>query len=177
MSMLSRRLHVQRHTKNQTVSSHFSRLALIVSLMTISGCGSSGQVKETLVPVTGSVTLDGKPTEGIRLSFVPMSGTKAVGGCWATTDDQGQFTVQHISKKEGIPVGQYHVLLSRRVKADGSVLGPDESPTMVQSQESISPMYSDPGRAGKHNEVIVTEKGATNVNLKVTSAPKGNKKR
>lgn len=121
--------------------------------------------------MTGSVTVDGKPLEGIRLSFMPMSGTKAIGGCWAVTDADGTYTVMHVSKKEGIPIGQYHVLVSRRVKPDGSPLGPDESPTMVQSQESINPMYSDPSRVGKHNEVAVTDKGATNVNLKVSSAP------
>lgn len=133
------------------------------------GCGGSSGPAEKLVEASGMVKLDGKPTPGIRLSFLPNAGTKAVGGCWAVTDDDGHFSVVHLSNKEGIPPGKYDVLFSLRVKPDGTPLGENDSPTMVQSQETISKMYSDPAKIGLHNKVDIPEKGATSLDFALSS--------
>lgn len=147
-------------------------LSLIIPLTLCAGCGGGSTMKpETLVPASGRVQLDGKPVAGIRLSFQPVSGTKAVGGYWAVTDDDGKFTVRQHASKPGIPPGEYEVRLSRLVKADGTPLEEDESPTMVQAIESISQMYSDPSRAGLHNRVTVSEKGNESMDFKVSSIP------
>lgn len=153
----------------RNVNRRWTNFLLILPFVILPGCGSSARISEKLVEASGSVLLDGKPVEGIRLSFQPLSGTKAVGGCWAVTDEDGSFKVTHFSNKSGLPPGKYQVLFSRRVKKDGSVMGPDESPTMVQSQESISKMYNDPARAGKHNQVEVFEDGTSDLNFKISS--------
>ena len=138
--------------------------------ISVLGCGGGGPKPEKLVPASGIVKLNGRPTPGVRLSFRPIENTKAVGGCWAITDNDGKFKVIHFSSKEGIPPGKYEVLFSRRVKPDGSPLGDNESPTMVESRESISAMYNDPSRAGMHNRIEVPEKGVTDLDFTVSLA-------
>lgn len=164
------RLMSRRNRSNVLFGIPFRVALWIVPVSLCLGCGGGSKVKvEKLVPASGIVQLDGRPTPGIRLSFQPVSGTNAVGGYWAMTDDEGKFTVMHLSKKEGLPPGKYEVLLSRRVKPDGTPLGENESPTMVQSRESISKMFSDPAMAGLHNRVDVSENGNNSIEFKVTS--------
>jgi len=143
---------------------------LLLLFAACQGCGGSGGVTEKLVPVSGMIQLDGRPSAGVGLSFMPAPGTKAVGGCWGVTDAEGKFKVIHLSNKEGIPPGKYHVLFSRKVKPDGTPLGANESPTMTQSQESIAKMYSDPAKVGLHNLADIPEKGTTNLDFKISSA-------
>jgi hypothetical protein len=146
--------------------------ALLFFAMTINlGCGSAAKPGEKLVEASGTVTLDGKPVDGIRMAFQPQGGTKAVGGYWGVTDKDGKFTVSDASNKKGLPPGKYEVLFSRRVKPDGSLLGPNESPTVVQSSESIAKMFNDPGKAGAHNRVEIPDAGNRDLTFKVTSQP------
>ncbi|WP_397569119.1 hypothetical protein [Schlesneria sp. T3-172] len=164
--------------RSQLTSSPIIRLVSVSSiamamLIGTLGCGKSGPKPEKLVPAAGLVKVNGRPLAGVRLSFQPIENNKAVGGCWAITDNDGKFKVIHVSSKEGIPPGKYEVYFSRRVKPDGSPLGENESPTMVQSRESVSAMYSDPSRAGMHNRIEIPEKGVTDLDFTIsTSAPK-----
>ena len=146
-----------------------TRILFILPVVLLLGCGSSAGKAEKLVPVTGTVMLDGKPTQGIRLIFQPIKETKAVGGCSAETDEQGKYEVTHWSKKKGLPPGKYEILFTRRIKADGTVLGPSESPTVVQSMDSISKMYSDPSKAGVHNRIEIPETGIPDLDFKISS--------
>jgi len=162
---LSRSREFVIHSKSIVINSCLTAFMVTACI----GCGGASGPHEKLVEASGLVKLDGKPTSGIRLSFLPTASTKAVGGCWAITDDDGHFTVMHLSNKEGIPPGQYDVLFSRRVKPDGTPLGETDSPTMVQSEETISKMYSDPAKIGLHNKVDITEKGATSLDFALSS--------
>jgi hypothetical protein len=110
--------------------------------------------------------------EGIRLTFHPTGENKAVGGCWAITDSQGRFKVMHLSNKEGIPAGSYHVTFSRFVKPDGSVLPLGESPTMTSSSESVAPNWSDVSMAHLHNKIDIPEKGSTGLDFNISTAPR-----
>jgi hypothetical protein len=150
---------------------HWLSCFLLLLFAACQGCGGGGGVTEKLVPVSGMIQLDGRPSAGVGLSFMPAPGTKAVGGCWGVTDAEGKFKVIHLSNKEGIPPGKYHVLFSRKVKSDGTPLGANESPTMTQSQESIAKMYSDPAKVGLHNLADIPAKGTTNLDFKISGAP------
>jgi hypothetical protein len=143
----------------------------VAAIAAACGCGAPKPKPETLVPVSGIVKLDGKPTEGIRMMFHPTGETKGLGGCWAITDQDGKFKVIHWSNKEGLPPGSYHVVFSRKVKPDGTPLGKDDSPTMTQSIESIAPMYSNIAKAGLHNKVDVPDKGVSNLDFTLNSVP------
>lgn len=121
----------------------FSRgFAVVVLAGVLSGCGESETAApEVLVPVTGSVTVDGEPAGGVSLSFVPQSGTSGAGG-FAATDDQGQFTVKHRSGEVGIEPGTYKVTMSRMLTPDGNPVPAGESAMDHNATESLPEQYT-----------------------------------
>ena len=140
------------------------------------GCGSSTAKAEKLVAASGNLMLDGRPMQGVRLYFQPLDGTKSSGACSAITDERGSFKVTHWSNKEGCPPGKYQVLISRKLKDDGTPLAGNESPTMVRAIETISKMYSDPSKSGMHNTVEIPEKGTNSLDFKVSSIQQSKRK-
>jgi hypothetical protein len=72
-------------------------------LLTLVGCGRS----PALVPISGTVTQQGKPLAGVEVVFVTADGT----GYTATTDEQGRYS----TPGKGIPAGSYVVLLREPV--------------------------------------------------------------
>ena len=67
------------------------------------GCGGSG---ETLIPVTGSVAVDGQPAEGVVLLFHGGNGVST-----ATSDTSGSFSTV-TNGESGMPAGSYKVTAS-----------------------------------------------------------------
>jgi hypothetical protein len=149
----------------------YTPLILLLGLQTFAvvGCGGTTVKAEKLVAASGNLMLDGRPMEGVRLFFQPLEGTKSAGGCSAITDQNGSFKVTHWSNKEGCPPGKYQVLISRKLKDDGTPLAGNESPTMVRATETISKMYSDPAKSGTHNTVEIPDKGTTSLDFKISS--------
>ena len=92
---------------------NFNRIAVLAAFCTcISGCGSSENYK--LAPVSGRVQVDGKPTEGLRVSFEPIGGAdkpypgpESIG----ITDKDGRFTVSTFAERQrsGAVVGKCRV--------------------------------------------------------------------
>lgn len=73
------------------------------------GCGGP-----TTIPGVGSITLDGKPLEGVEVQFVPDP-AKGAGGEAATgqSDAKGSFTLKsNRLEKEGIVPGVYRVVIT-----------------------------------------------------------------
>jgi hypothetical protein len=137
----------------------------------LSGCGSNSVPVEKLVPASGSVTLDGKPAANVRIRLTPNSEkTKTVGGAWAVTDEDGEFTVMHWSKKEGIPPGSYLITFSKFVKPDGSPLQDGDSPAMVNAKELIAAKWSSPSpdkMTGIARRVDVPESGRSDITFSI----------
>ena len=50
------------------------------------------------------------------------------------TDEQGKFTLKHRTGESGVENGKYKVVLSKHVKADGSLVGPEEDGMIVGSE-------------------------------------------
>ncbi len=143
----------------------------------ISGCGG-GAAKapvEKLVNAAGSIKVDGKPVDGVRVRLTPINETKSVGGAWAVTKEDGTFTLTHWTNKEGIAPGSYLVTFSRLVKPDGTPLGPTDSPALVQAKETIAPKWSNPTpdqMAAVMRRVDIPESGKTDIEFSVTSSTK-----
>lgn len=78
-------------------------LALAGVVSALIGCGGSKQP----VPVSGVVTLDGKPLKYTRVTFNPVErgGHMAVG----MTDEQGRFTLTTFEDGDGALPGEYKV--------------------------------------------------------------------
>lgn len=86
---------------------NFRLATLFILSCTFFGCGGDG--RPTLVLVEGTVTLDGEPLEGARLSFIPDAGNQIQRGSNATSGVGGNFVVGTYSADDGIPVGKYKV--------------------------------------------------------------------
>lgn len=120
-------------------------LVVTTVLAALSGCGGGAAT----VPVSGTVSLDGKPFPGAVVTFVPHAGTVGYGG-QAQTDDQGNFTahMQDGTTAEGKPgllPGEYKVVVNKLVKPDGTVFvaSEDEAPIDSNAREVVPAKYSD----------------------------------
>jgi hypothetical protein len=84
----------------------------IFTMSLVSGCGSGDGYK--LARISGVVKVDGKPVEGLRISFEPIGGTdrpypgpESIG----ITDEEGHYTLATFSEgsKAGAVVGKCRV--------------------------------------------------------------------
>lgn len=93
---------------------------MIVALTSAVGCGGYKaprfEAKEGSVPIKGVVTIDGKATESVNVTFVAKDVAEAaakkgepIGGPTGTTDANGQFSVTYMVKDDGLVPGDYKV--------------------------------------------------------------------
>ena len=86
----------------------------------IAGCGGGLD----LIPVSGTVTLDGKPVDGAAVVFVPVAGGPVASG---TTEAGGKFRLMTVNEPGAVP-GEHHVTVTKQtmhgITADG-MPGPD----------------------------------------------------
>jgi hypothetical protein len=93
------------------MTTHFRRLGLLAIVATAAGCSSS----YPLAPVSGVVTLDGKPLAEARVAFQPRSpaGQANAGpGSYAKTDDAGRYRLKTITGVDGAVVAVHDVSIS-----------------------------------------------------------------
>jgi len=129
----------------------------------LAGCGGSTEKVVKLVPVTGLVTLDGKPLPGAAVLFRPQAGTPGDGG-FGTTDDEGRYSLQHRSQKPGIELGSYTVAFSKVTLQDGSPIPEGKTAADVEAVERIPRQYTPGFQATNPNPataVIVGDGGGT----------------
>ena len=85
---------------------------IVVGAVVLSGCGDG---KLPLHPVAGSVLVDGKAAEGAMVIFCPVEGASSPELLrerpFGNTGPDGKFLVTTFLKDDGIPVGQYKVLV------------------------------------------------------------------
>jgi len=128
-----------------------------------------------LVPVSGSVTLDGKPLEGATLSFVPVSGNVVNTPGSDVTGPDGNFTMTY-NGRAGLAAGKYKVLVSKteEVSPKGKEIDPVfakasfEKKLMGLTKEVIPPQKME-------REVEVPEAGARDFALDFKSESKKGK--
>lgn len=85
------------------------RLLGILPLCIIFGCsGPERNWKET-VPVTGQISVSGKPAKGVMIKFHPQNGMDEVqpSVTQALTDEDGKFEATTYKLDDGAPVGDY----------------------------------------------------------------------
>ena len=98
---------------NRTDRFHFLFLFITAATVFITGCSRGPKLNE----VTGRVTLDGTPQEGIVVTFEPVSGKTATG--MATTGTGGAYTIYYPGDAAGIPAGEYQVRFTPAETDDG----------------------------------------------------------
>jgi|KBSSwiStaDraftv2_1062776.scaffolds.fasta_scaffold1411791_1 hypothetical protein len=96
------------------------RILLLASLG-LGGCAADEYRALNLVDVSGTVTLDGKPLAGAKVSFFGEDKRDAIG----VTDANGRYTLMYDSKKAGATQGPKVV---RITQADVNVEGANPDP-------------------------------------------------
>lgn len=161
-------------------------LLLLLVAGTLAGCGGGedlNRFKEGLVPVSGTVTLDGKPLEGAGVVFIPASAARVgakgdVGSRMAMgeTDAQGKYSLispphgaQAVpSEYPGCLPGEYVIALDRRRMPDGSIPDPTkDEPTAMQAEQTIPAKYVNPMSSGL--KATVGAGGGSDFNFDLTS--------
>ena len=81
-------------------------LVLPIFVLMITGCGSDGP---ELIPVSGTVTLNGTPIDEVVVTFVPHHAGKPAMGL---TDKQGRFSLSTTELDDGVAVGPYYATVT-----------------------------------------------------------------
>jgi len=127
-----------------------SRWPMLVALLCLVGCGEG---KPDLYPVTGVVTLDGKPVEGANVSFSPSSeGAELAVG---QTDASGKFTLTTPQIGEGATAGSYSVSITKSAgatkwedpRASGGTLTEEQKKSIMdQARNAAKPVSPIPDK-------------------------------
>jgi hypothetical protein len=95
-----------------------SRVAIIALTAACLGCGS----RSSVVPVSGIVTLDGKPLGNAYVAFQPVvnTGEKPAGpGSYGNTDSNGAYSLKLMDNDEpGAVIGNHRVEINLKVESD-----------------------------------------------------------
>ena len=113
-------------------------VSLITCSLSLSGCSTADgyNVPIDLIPVTGTVQLDGTPLANATLNFIPANGTSGLGG-YAITDDSGSFSVSHYSSSPGLEKGTYNVTFSKLTMPDGKPIPEGSDAADVGATQSL----------------------------------------
>ena len=116
-------------------------LLLLVLFVALAGCGDN----RGRVPVTGTVTFDGKPLESGGIRFGGDQGAAGVGAIV-----NGRFSLDENASQKGVLPGKYDVLIHSWIEERGSVRKDGSfSPGITR----IPLVYLDPAKSGLTAEV------------------------
>lgn len=102
----------------------------IAALVLVAGCSRQMPVH----PVSGRVTLDGRPLVDAQISFRPQQGP----GAFATLDTEGRYRLSTRSSGDGAVAGEHIVTLSQVTV--GLVLEPDQPPRLEKPTPGAVPV-------------------------------------
>lgn len=137
--------------------------AVGIVCLVATGCGteSSKGVPSQYVKLTGVVTYNDEPVQGVSLQFLPDSGSQGMGvGGFAFTDQDGAYFAKYRGETNGLPPGRYLVQFSRYSMPNGDPLPAGVSPTDSGAVESLPAKYTSTSTSGITVEVLedATEK-------------------
>lgn len=137
---------------------------MIVAIVCL-GCGGGKSLKvPELVPVKGKITLDGKPLESAQVLFQPKGGT-AGQGAYASTAEDGSFTLKYNSGQEGCPKGEYVIMITKLLTPDGKAVPAGQNAADVDARDIIPARYKDPD-APLNSIMISGPNSDVNIDLK-----------
>jgi hypothetical protein len=94
-------------------------LFLVCALLLAAGCNS----KAKFAPVSGKVTLDGKPLANATVSFQPIAEEEsAIAGVGSTgkTNENGEFALTAATGEKGAVVGKHRVVITKVEEQGGT---------------------------------------------------------
>jgi predicted small lipoprotein YifL len=136
----------------------FLLLATVIFVMT--GCGDKGP---KLIPVTGTITQNGKTLNDVRLEFSKIgTGERS----YAEPDAEGKFTLRHSQGNLGAEPGRYRVSVfqkgkpispsgdNNRRRAEGDPPIPTITPEVQLTMSDQKPIEIEITNSGENNIVI-----------------------
>jgi hypothetical protein len=140
------------------ITQRLSLVTLVAAmLLATTGCPDK---TFTVAPVSGKVTLNGKPLPGAKMQFQPVASggdAEVGGGSYGKTDEQGNFKLALILQDgEGAIVGEHRVTIMT-----GQV-DPNSDQSTITG-EKVPPQYRD----GSITFTVPPE-GTTEANFKMT---------
>ncbi|WP_231131138.1 peptidase associated/transthyretin-like domain-containing protein [Crateriforma conspicua] len=116
-------------------------LLLVAMPLFIVGCGSSRQPGD-LVPITGLVTVDGDPAQGVVIQLHPPQPDPPL--AQAITDAEGRFAISTRTAGDGATPGSYDVTF---------VWSTFNAVTRSQEGDKLNGRYADPSSTSIHWDV------------------------
>ena len=92
-----------------------------------SGGGGAGAEKAKTVPLSGTLTLDGKPYGNVRVQFIPQGADGGVRTAYSEVKADGAFSATTYVTGDGIVAGKYDV----RVGSDADTASTDPAAMMA----------------------------------------------
>lgn len=136
---------------------------LFAASIWVMGCGGKPAGPE-VIPVSGTVTLDGKPLADARVTFYPQ--VPKVNPSIGMTNAEGKYQLSHGAARGAVP-GSYKVIVEHYVMPDGKPFKQDQEGMDIEQmkmQGKVAPgvpaQYSDVNQSPLKGEVT---KGKTNV--------------
>lgn len=118
------------------------RHVLVAILLCLAGCSQKNPNLPPQHPVSGTVTLDGKPLTGAGIMFLPRGDTRGT-GAMGMTDDAGKYTLKTDHGGPGAPEGEFGVTISKVVNRDGTPYVPNPDVAEAGERETLPGIYSD----------------------------------
>tara|TARA_R110002095_G_scaffold152203_1_gene131791 strand:- start:1143 stop:1517 length:375 start_codon:yes stop_codon:yes gene_type:complete len=81
---------------------------VLILCFVLTGCSSGGSDLPELAPVSGVITLQGKPLQNAQVTFVPQSGRPSNG----TTDAEGRYELYYKAGVPGAVTGKHTVQIT-----------------------------------------------------------------
>lgn len=146
-------------------------IGIVFGLLFLIGCGD-GRPKR--VPVTGVVTLNGKPVEDAGVMFMSSNGGRPASG---VTDADGRFKLTTFKQYDGAVLGQHVITVTKKKKNYKKVALPQEGggskgglsgPGIILQRKVVWLLpkeYSSPKTSGL---AATVESGMDPVNLELT---------
>lgn len=120
------------------------RVCLLTLVVVASGCGSRSRTS----PVTGTVTLDGKPLAGASIQFVPQGAGRDATG---ETDAGGQFVMSTFQPRDGVMPGSYKVTISPPSGVADTTQYASAEDAMTASKAPVKRAATGPAFPGKYS--------------------------
>lgn len=115
------------------------------------------------MPVSGEVTVAGKPVEGIIVSLSGQSNGEKRLIPYGRTDAGGKYALQVSETEIGAPAGQYKVLFQRITLPDGSPIPEGKTAADVGAVNQLPDVYGDPTRSPE--SATIPDAGTTALNF------------
>ncbi len=124
--------------------SDLSRIAIVTgSLLLVAGCGSYPELD---TPVGGLVRIDGVPSEGTAVFFIPSDKQKHAEGLIGQgfTDKDGKFALKNARGKDQFYRGEFRVTFTRYIDKKGNPIPIEVKPDDVGATQQLPPDYITP---------------------------------